>query len=176
VPEASLQKTEHGLVPAGEGWFVVNVRDARWVQSDGLGIYAPFESEDARFPELGINVSVLRPGEPTCRYHAEETQEDFLVLAGECLLIVEGQERPLRTWDFVHCPPWTAHVFVGAGDRPSLLLGVGARRKGKGLLYPVDEVALKHRAGVETETKDAREAYAGLADDRPAPFPAEFPG
>jgi hypothetical protein len=63
-----------------------------------------------------------------------------------------------------------------AGEGPSLLLGVGARRKGKGLLYPVDEVALKHRAGVETETKDAREAYAGLADDRPAPFPAEFPG
>ena len=46
-------------------------------------------------------------------YHWETDQEDFLVLAGEAVLIVEGEERPLRQWDFVHCPPETKHVIVG---------------------------------------------------------------
>ena len=94
------------------------MRDARWFESDGLGLYASFEGENARFAELGVGIGILRPGEPSCMYHAEEAQEDFLVLAGECLLIVEGQERLLKAWDFVHCPPWTEHVFVGAGDGP----------------------------------------------------------
>jgi glyoxylate utilization-related uncharacterized protein len=31
------------------------------------------------------------------------------VLYGEALLLVEGQERPLRQWDFVHCPPETPY-------------------------------------------------------------------
>ena len=176
VPQATLERSEHGLVPGNKGWFVVNARDARWTESDGMGVYASFSGEKARFEQLGINVAVLRPGEPSCMYHREEAQEDFLVLAGECLLIVEGQERPLRAWDFVHCPSWTEHVFVGAGDGPCLLLGVGARRKGRGLVYPRNEVALAHRAGVETETSDPREAYAAFAEDRPARCPAEFPG
>jgi len=109
VPEAPLERTENGAYPAGEGWFVVNVRDTQWWGKGGLGFYAPFEGKEARFAELGINIGILRPGEPGCLYHREEAQEDFLVLSGECLLIVEGQERMLRAWDFVHCPPWTEH-------------------------------------------------------------------
>ena len=108
-------------------------------------------------------------------YHAEEAQEDFLVLSGECLLIVEGEERRLRTWDFVHCPPWTEHVFVGAGEEPCLLLAVGARAKGRGLRYPVNEVALRHGAGVESETSDPQEAYARFTKPAPIPCPDEFP-
>jgi uncharacterized cupin superfamily protein len=175
VPEASLERTEHGAFPSGEGWFVVNVHDAQWFESNGAGVYAPFEGENARFQELGINVSVLRPGEPSCMYHGEEAQEDFLLLAGECLLIVEGEERTLRAWDFVHCPPWTEHVFVGAGDGPCVLLGVGARKKGRGLRYPVNEVARRHGAGVETETSDPNEAYASFSALVPVPCPKEFP-
>jgi uncharacterized cupin superfamily protein len=136
VPEAPLERSETGVVPVGDGWFVLNVREARWYDSTPLGLYAPFEGENARFTDVGINLSILRPGEPICMYHGEEAQEDFLVLAGECLLIVEGQERELRAWDFVHCPPWTEHVFVGAGRDPCLLLAVGKREKGRGLLYP----------------------------------------
>lgn len=175
VPEAPLERTEHGAFPTGEGWFVVNVRDAQWFESDGLGIYAPFEGENARFPELGINISILRPGEPSCMYHREEAQENFLVLAGECLVIVEGQERRLQAWDFIHCPPWTEHVFVGAGDGPCLLLAVGARQKGRGLLYPANETALAYGAGVETETSDPSEAYARFAELKPVTCPDEFP-
>jgi uncharacterized cupin superfamily protein len=162
-------------VPEGEGWFVVNVRDARWYESDGLGFYVPFESEDVRFSELGFNLGILRPGEPSAMYHAEETQEDFLVLAGECMLLIEGDERRLRAWDFVHCPPWTEHIFVGAGDGPCLLLGVGARRKGRGLRYPVNELALRYGAGVETETSDPKEAYARFGEEKPVVCPPEFP-
>jgi uncharacterized cupin superfamily protein len=173
VPEAPLEQTEHGLVPAGEGWFVVNVRNARWFESDGLGRYTQFQG-DERFPEFGFNLAILQPGEPSSLYHGEDAQEDFLVLAGECLLLVEGEERPLRAWDFVHCPNWTEHIFVGAGERPCLLLGVGSRTPGRGVRYTVHEVALKHRAGVETETSDSREAYAAFADDRPVPCPPEF--
>ena len=176
VPEAPLERTDAGAFPSGEGWFVVNARDAQWIECDGLGFYAPFEGENAPFGELGINLNILRPGEPSCMYHGEETQEDFLVLAGECVLIVEGEERPLRAWDFVHCAPWTEHVFVGAGDGPCLVLAVGARLKGRGLRYPVNETALKHGAGVEQETSDPSEAYSRFGDLKPVPCPDEFPG
>jgi len=175
VPEAALEHTQNGSYPTGEGWFVVNVRDAQWFDSHEPGLYAPFEGEHARFGQVGINISILRPGEPSCMYHREEAQEDFLVLAGECLLIVEGEERSLRQWDFVHCPPWTEHVFVGAGDEPCLLLGVGARRKGRGLIYSVNDAALQHGAGVEVETTSPAEAYARFPESTPIPCPPEFP-
>jgi uncharacterized cupin superfamily protein len=175
IPEACLEQTNHGAAPAGEGWFVVNVRDTRWFESDGLGLYASFEGENARFSELGVGIGILRPGEPNCMYHAEEAQEDFLVLSGECLLIVEGQERLLKAWDFVHCPPWTEHVFVGAGDGPGVVLGMGARRKGRGLRYPVNDTALEHRAGVEQETSEPSEAYARFPEDKSISCPDAFP-
>jgi uncharacterized cupin superfamily protein len=169
-------RNDHGTHPTGDGWFVVNVRDTRWFDSGELGRFALFDSEEARFQDLGIGIGILRPGEPSCMYHAEETQEDFLVLAGECLLIAEGQERLLKEWDFVHCPPWTEHVFVGAGDGPCVVVGVGARRRGRGLRFPVNEVALKHGAGVTEETGVPSEAYARFPDDTPIPCPSELPG
>lgn len=175
VPEAPLEHTEHGAFPYEDGWFVVNARDAQWFESNGLGFYAPFEGENATFGELGFNLNLLRPGEPSGMYHGEEAQEDFLVLAGECLLIVEGEERRLRQWDFVHCPPWTEHIFVGAGDGPCLLLAAGARRKGRGLRYPVNETALERGAGVRKETTDPSEAYADFERPRPVSCPDEFP-
>ncbi|HEY7196557.1 MAG TPA: cupin domain-containing protein [Gaiellaceae bacterium] len=169
VPEAKLSETENGLVPEGEGWFVVNARDAVWEESDVMGSGTGFESPDHRFADYGINVIVLEPGQPNCMYHGEVDQEGFLVLAGECLLLVEGEERPLRQWDFVHCPSWTEHVFVGAGDGPCAVLMIGGRR-GKGVRYPVVDVALRHKAGVETETESAREAYAPFPDWRYRPY------
>ena len=99
-------------------------------------------------------------------YHSENDQEDFLVLAGECLLLIEGEERKLRAWDFVHCPAWTEHVFVGAGDGPCTLLAVGTRLS-REVVYPVSELAQRHRAGVERETRDPGEAYADVPPDDP---------
>jgi len=160
VPEARLVETEHGLVPEGEGWFVLNARESRWWHHDTFGSGVTFEGNDVRFSEFGINVQVLQPGEPNCMYHGENAQEDFLVLHGECLLLVQGEERPLKQWDFVHCPPWTQHVFVGAGKGPCAILAVGTRPQNEELLYPVVEVARKHNAGVETEASSGREAYA----------------
>jgi len=174
VPEAPLERTENGLRPVGAGWFIVNARDLCWFESE-LGLYTMFDSEEARFDQVGFNIGILRPGEPNCMYHAEEAQEDFLVLAGKCLLIVEGQERLLKAWDFVHCPPWTEHVFVGAGDRPCVVVAVGARKKGRGLRYAVNEVALARGAGVEEETSDPKVAYARFSEDKPIPCPEEFP-
>ena len=176
VPEATLERTENGTYPTGEGWFVLNVRDAPWFESERMGLYGVFESESVRFSQVGIGLGILRPGEPNGMYHGEDAQEDFLVLSGECLLLVEGQERLLEAWDFVHCPPWTEHIFVGAGDGPCVVLAVGARRKGRGIRYPVSDTALRHRAGVEVETTVPAEAYAGLADDRPISCPPELDG
>jgi uncharacterized cupin superfamily protein len=162
VPEARLVQTENGVVPEGDGWFVVNAREARWWHHETFGSSVTFEGDDARFPDFGINVQVLEPGDPNCMYHAENAQEDFLVLFGECLLLVEGEERPLQQWDFVHCPAWTQHVFVGAGDGPCAILMVGARPQQEELLYPVVDVARKHNAGVAKETSSGREAYAAF--------------
>jgi uncharacterized cupin superfamily protein len=157
VPEAKL---ENGAPQTG-GWFVVNARDARWFHNE-LGHYGPFEGKDeAAFSQLGINLNVLPPGAPMAMYHEEPGQENFLVLRGECLLIVEGQERPLRTWDFVHCPPRTKHVIVGAGEAPALVLAVGARKGGAS--YPVDETAVRHGAGVDHEVASPQEAYANYS-------------
>jgi uncharacterized cupin superfamily protein len=173
VPEASLERTENGLQPSGEGWFVLNAREARWFEGE-LGFYGLLEGEEP-FEQVGLTLGILRPGEPSGMYHGEELQEDFLVLSGECLLLVEGQERRLRAWDFVHCPPWTEHIFVGAGEGPCLILGVGARRRGRGIRYPVNELALRHGAGVEKETTVPKEAYARFSEDKPVPCPPEFP-
>jgi uncharacterized cupin superfamily protein len=168
VPEAELEKTEAGLVPASGGWFVLNAREARWVRREGRGESLPFTGwtdfeAETYFPQLGINLRVLGPGEPMAMYHWETEQEDFLVLSGEALLIVEGQERPLRQWDFVHCPPETRHVIVGAGGGPCVVLAVGSRERqasGPWGGYTVDEAALRHGASVEEETDDAGVAYA----------------
>lgn len=162
MTEAKLVAAEEGgLVPEGQGWFVLNAMDARWLDGD-LGKYTGFEGPDARFPQLGINLNVLAPGEPMTMYHRENAQEDFLVLAGECVLVVEGEARPLKQWDLLHCPAGVDHAIVGPGDGPSLVLAVGARTgaEDEGLVYPADPVAQQHGAGVPTETSDPKLAYA----------------
>ena len=165
VPEAQLERGEHGLAARGEGWFVLNARDANWIERRGRGAYCDFEA-GTEFAQLGINVSVLGPGEPMAMYHWEADQEDFLVLSGEALLIAEGQERPLRRWDFVHCPAGAGHVIIGAGTGPCVVVAVGARERSTGEdwgAYTVDEAALRHGAGVEQETTDPERAYARFA-------------
>jgi uncharacterized cupin superfamily protein len=173
VPEAPLEETEHGLTPKGDGWFVVNARESPWIERQGRGVLCKFESPDATFPQLGINIRVFGPGEPISMYHWEADQEDFLVLSGEALAIVEGQERPLRAWDFFHCPAGTKQVIVGAGDGPCVMIAVGARDRSTGPDwggYAVDEAALRHGAGVEEETTDADEAYARFKDGEPTRY------
>ena len=165
VPEAPLKSGAQGLVPKGKGWFVLNAREAPWIDRKGRGVYCEFEGFDgqANFSQLGINVTVLAPGEPMAIYHRENDQEDFLLLAGEALLIVEGEERPLRRWDFVHCPSGTEHVIVGAGDESCVVVAVGARDQSTGPdwgAYTVDPTAIRHGAGVEQETTDPDQAYA----------------
>src|SRR5215207_8142634 len=162
VPESLLESTEHGLVPEGDGWFVLNARNAVWRQAPGRGAACVFQGK-THFPQLGVNLFLLAPGEPMAMYHWQVDQEDFLVLGGEALLIVEGEERPLRQWDFVHCPPGTNHVIVGAGNGPCVILAVGARDRSTGPdwgAYTVDEAAQRRGAGVERETTNAAEAYA----------------
>lgn len=172
VPGVPLEQTEAGLVPSGPGWFVLNAAEARWRRREGRGHSLPFEGE-ADFPQVGINLFVLGPGEPIGMYHWEADQEDFLVLSGEALLLIEGEERPLRRWDFVHCPAGVEHMIVGAGNGPCAVLAVGARQhqgdEGWGG-YTVDEVALRHGAGVEQETTDPDEAYARF----PEPVPTRY--
>jgi uncharacterized cupin superfamily protein len=159
VPEAALRTTKHGLVYDGDGWFVLNARESRWRDTGPLGVYCDFEGK-RRFRQVGVNLDVLEPGQSLAVYHRENAQEGFLVLAGECVLVVEGEERALKAWDFFHCPGGTSHVIVGAGEGPAVVLAVGARGGRKGLVYPVDPTALRHGAGVEEETTDPAEAYA----------------
>lgn len=138
---------------------MLNARETRWRDYGPLGVNCDFEGKRP-FKQLGINLNVLEPGEPMGMYHRENHQEGFLVLAGECLLIVEGEPRPLRSWDYFHCPGGTAHIIVGAGNGPCVVLALGARGGRKGIVYLVDAVALDHDAGAEEETKKSAEAYA----------------
>jgi uncharacterized cupin superfamily protein len=176
VPESRLESTEHGLVPKGDGWFVLNARDARWLHAPGRSAICEFEGfleDEQDFSQFGINLNVLEPGISMGMYHWEADQEDFLVLAGEAVLIVEGEERPLRRWDFFHCPAGTKHIIVGAGDAPCLMLAVGARQHSgqPGWIgYTVDDAALRHGASVEQETTDPKQAYAGLPRREPTPY------
>jgi uncharacterized cupin superfamily protein len=166
-----LVETEAGLVPQGDGWFVVNVADAPWLRNDHFGARTSFEAggrvtneltdlQQHSFPHVGVTVYVLPPDRPSTMYHGETDPESFLVLRGECLLVVEGRERRLRAWDFFYCAPHTKHAFVGSGDEPCVILMVGGRNPDGTIHYARDEVALRHGAGVEQETPSPHEAYA----------------
>jgi uncharacterized cupin superfamily protein len=170
MSEATLKQTENGRVPEGEGWYVLNAREAKWLHSHGAGSYCGFEG-DVRFPDLGINLNVMDPGEPMAMYHSENAQEDFLVLSGQALLIVEDEQRPLEQWDFFHCPAYTAHTILGAGHGPCVVLAVGARidRPDRGE-FVISEVAIKHGAGVEQETTSSDDAYARFQPMRDGPY------
>jgi uncharacterized cupin superfamily protein len=161
VQEAKAEETPYGRYVTTDGWFVHNLGEALAVRLEGGGALYPLEPREAPFPDLGVNVRVLWPGEANALYHAEEAQEGFLVLHGDCLLVVEEEERPLRRWDYFHCPAGTRHVLVGAGDGPCVVLMIGARRQPESLLYPVSDVAARHGASVATETRDPDVAYAG---------------
>ena len=176
--EARLEDVGAGLAPVTDGWFVVNARDAAWLTRDEFGAKCVFEGDGAvlrsrpdlgehEFPQVGLSLRVIEPGQPSAMYHGESNQEDFLVLAGECLLLIEGEERPLKAWDFAHCPPGTEHVFVGAGDGPCVIFMIGARTRNKEIVYPRSDLALRHGAGVETETNSAAEAYAAFPHWQP---------
>jgi uncharacterized cupin superfamily protein len=164
VPEARLEDSGSGLAPAGDGWFVVNVRDAQWLTSENgekkpSGSECSFESGKAEFAQLGIRLHVLEPREPNGLYHSESKQEAFLVLSGECRLLVEGEERLLRQWDFFHSPAGTEHIFVGAGDGPCVIFMAGARSEDWRVRYAVSELAARYGASVDEETSDPRQAY-----------------
>jgi uncharacterized cupin superfamily protein len=171
VAEAKLADSGSGLSPVSEGWFVVNVRDATWLTSENgslrpSGSESSFESPQAEFPQIGIRLHVLPPGQPNGLYHFENQQEDFLVLSGECTLLVEGEERLLRQWDFFHSPAGTEHIFVGAGDEPCVILMAGARAEPWQVLYPVSELAARYGASAEEETSEPDKAYVGWEPSR----------
>ena len=162
VPEAGFERTEHGVRPTAPGWYVVNIADVPAYAGEGVGQSCDVEPPGAQWRQYGLNIHVLEPGEPNGLYHAETEQEDFLVLAGEPLLIIEEQERRLRPWDLVHCPPGTKHIFVGAGDGPSAILMAGGRRPAQRLLYPASEVAARHRASAHATTPYGKQAYGEI--------------
>jgi quercetin dioxygenase-like cupin family protein len=158
VLQAQFEETPMGLIPTGEGWFVANARDVTWVTSDERGQDTDFEGRQ-QWTQLGFRIQVLGPGQRSM-YHRELGQEDFLVVSGKCIAIIEGKEHHLKAWDFVHCPPWTEHAFVGAGDGPCAIVMAGNRAGGFDVVYPVNEVAAKHGASVEEEASDPDAAYA----------------
>jgi mannose-6-phosphate isomerase-like protein (cupin superfamily) len=169
VGEARLERSANGLRPVGDGWFVVNFAELVARRNDRMGITCSPEPADARFPEFGFNLRVLEPGQFNARYHRENDQEAFLVLSGECILIVEGEQRLLQTGDFFHSPPLTGHTFIGAGDGPCTIVMVGGRTKhwceGEG--FPVDAVAARYDASVALPTTSPTIAYADMPDDDP---------
>ena len=171
--EAHINETEAGLRPADDGWFILNLSQMSWSSSAGGGIWNACEAPGDRWP-IGIGVHILHPGDAPGFYHAEGNQEGFLILSGECVAIVEGQERRMGPWDYLHCPPGTAHIVVGAGEGPCAVLMVGQR--GGGVRYLPDDVAARHGKSVERESDSAREVYADRPPIVPSPSPWPLPG
>jgi uncharacterized cupin superfamily protein len=169
--QARIEETATGRMPAGDGWFILNLGEIGWETVEGGGIWCGFDSPASPSPLLGIGVHILYPDDAPGFYHEESAQEGFLVLSGECLAIVEGEERRMGPWDYLHCPPGTRHITIGAGDAPCALLMVGTRSPDHSILYPADPVAARHGRSVERDTTSPREAYA----DRPPIVPARSP-
>jgi mannose-6-phosphate isomerase-like protein (cupin superfamily) len=179
VNEAQLKQTDAGLVPDSTGWFVMNARDARWFRrGEGEAFNLPLTGVDEYeaetfFAMLGMAIRVLQPGVPSAVYHWETDQEGFLVLQGEATLIVEGLQRPLKQWDFVHCPPGTRHAFVGAGEGPCVLLCASSRqfqKDGPWGAYCADETAARYGASAPEDTPDGGIAYANFPPSEPARY------
>ena len=169
VPEARFERVASGLAPVTPGWFIVNTADAAWTNHDWYGGVCIFESDDFVLrgrpdlteyikPNAGFTIRVVPAGQPSSLYHAESVEEDFLILMGECVLIIEDQERRLQAWDFVHCPPMTAHTFVNTGSGPCVIVATGNRRDDLERIYPASEIAARYGAGspVKTENPERR--------------------
>ncbi|MCW2991764.1 MAG: cupin protein [Solirubrobacterales bacterium] len=154
--------------------FILNLADAPAYSHSRRALLIDAESDDAPWPDTGVNVQVMQPGQPNCRYHSEPVQEDFLVLHGECIAILDGEERPMKQWDLLHCPAGVAHVFVGAGDGPSAVLMIGSRRE-DAAHYPVNEVAAKYDASVTETTDDPAQAYADWRTEPRKLVPSPWP-
>ena len=174
--EARIEETDAGKVPADNGWFVLNAAEIAWESVPGGGTWSSFESSEPPRNQIGIGIHILGPGEKPGYYHSESEQEGFLVLSGECILIVEGEERRMGPWDYFHCPPGTEHITVGAGDGPCAILMVGTRSNDIPPHYPANAVAARHNASVETPTDSPREAYANRPPIVPARSPWPLPG
>jgi uncharacterized cupin superfamily protein len=171
VKEAKMKMTDEGLVPEGEGWYVINASEARWQTNEKFGDYCTFEGNE-KFDQYGINIHVIHPNQPNCHYHGENDQENFLVISGQCKLLIEGQERLLKPWDFVHCPRWTDHVFIGTGNESCAILMVGGRT-GRGVIYPSIDLAKKYNAAPKKSTNSPEESYSGCP--KPVPMKAKWP-
>ena len=174
IPEATLVAGATGRVPEGAGWFVVNAAEAAGMTTERFGSAAAFEGAQ-RFAEFGINVRVLAPGQPASLYHRENAQEAYLVVAGEALAIVEEQERPMGPGDLLHLPAGTAHVLVGAGDGPAIVVMCGTRKTPPEYVFPVSAAAGRFDASVAEETSDPRVAYAGIAPPQFGPVDVPWP-
>ena len=170
MSEARLE----GGVPVTAGWFVVNARVARWLHNEMRAVCRFSGDGEAHFDDLGIGLYWIKPGKPMSLYHHEAGQEDFLVLRGRCVVIVEGEERPVGPWDLFHCPQRTPHTIVAGGEEPALILAVGARKEKGSARYPVEPAAIRRGAGVPDESTSARETYASFGEPRPGPAPEIF--
>ena len=167
MDEARVEDTKYGRGPVTDGWFVVNVRDAAWVHSPKFGSACVIETDEVSFPQIGYTIAVLGEGGSSGLYHREDDQEDFLVLSGECIAIVEGEERRLRAWDFLHCPAGTEHIVVGAGSEPCVVFMAGARERRGNTVYLRNELALRHGVSVEADIDSGQDAYAPFPDWEP---------
>jgi quercetin dioxygenase-like cupin family protein len=178
MQEAQIEQTPEGQMPVGVGWFILNLAEMPWSTIPGFGAWCDFDGRlaDPSAPCIGVHVHVLQPGECNGYYHAEAAQEGFLVLSGECIAVVEGEERRMRQWDYFHSPPGTEHITIGAGEEPCAILMCGSPDPRRQITWIANETAAKHGASVARTTGRGTEAYGDLPPEvrvrPPRPFGA----
>jgi uncharacterized cupin superfamily protein len=164
MQEAQIEQTPEGRVPVDGGWFILNLGELAWETAAGFGTWCDFDPPEraSTTSRIGVHVHVLEPGESNGYYHAEAAQEGFLVLSGECIAIVEGEDRRMRQWDYFHSPPGTAHITVGAGEEGCAIMMLGSPDPKRKVEWIANAVAARHDASVARTTGRDTEAYGDL--------------
>jgi uncharacterized cupin superfamily protein len=176
VNEARIERTPEGQVAVDGGWFILNLGEMAWETVPGFGVWCGFDGPESQTStrRVGVHIHVLKPGEANGYYHAEAEQEGFVVLSGECVAVVEGQERRMRRWDYLHSPAGTRHITIGAGEEPCAILMFGSPDPSRKVEWIADENAAKYGASVAYTTDRDTEAYGELPPTvrcrPPAPF------
>lgn len=95
---------------------------------------------------FGVNLTRLPPGAASALRHAHEKQDEFVyILEGECVLVTDAGESPMRAGMCAGFRAGTgdAHHLVNRGAADCLYLEIGDRTLFEHVTYPDDDLMIR---------------------------------